>query len=304
MRRNIILGILGLSLSLISCQKEEVFTFNQEESGVYFLYTGGISSDGTEQFRDSVNLSFGVADLDMARITAETVAYILYGTPMTPLDKTPQNGTELFVNIPIHTLGKVKGYDRPIKVLVDNERTTAIKGEHYDIDLDTVKIKAGKSSTQLRVRVIRSADMLENIFQIAFKLEENEHFNLYFQEQKNINLYTSTGAQIDATRFMITASEIYTEPSYWRQFCLNNYFGTWSARKYVFVNNTLNWSDAEWIVGGRPISNVQQGRFSYGSSVVQRELQRLADAGIPMTEADGSYMQLSNYYLVDYSAYE
>ena len=43
----------------------------------------------------------------------------------------------------VRTMGKVADYDRPFKVVVDQEGTTAIEGKHYEVNLDTVVVPAG-----------------------------------------------------------------------------------------------------------------------------------------------------------------
>lgn len=48
----------------------------------------------------------------------------------------------------VRTMGKVADYDRPFKVVVDKEGSTAVEGEHYEIDLDTLVVRAGESSCE------------------------------------------------------------------------------------------------------------------------------------------------------------
>jgi hypothetical protein len=303
--RNILLSAGAALLLLSACEKEEIFTFDREESGIFFQYRSGFSSNGSETYNDTTAFSFAsLMAVDRAALTTEYLNYVLYGTPMTPIDNSQSNATDYLISLPIKAFGSVKDYDRPVKIVIDDERTTAVQNVHYEVDLDNVVISAGEGSTTLPVRILRTQDMLEQTFNIAFKLQDNEHFKIYFQTQKNTNIYTSTGRQVDVTRFLITASELYVEPSYWRLYCRTDYFGTWSARKYMFVNTTLGWSDADWTLAAFPISKVITGRFAYSSIVVRKALQKLADAGTPMRETDGSLMQLSSNYAVDYSAYE
>jgi hypothetical protein len=299
--KNTLLIFTAVLLLIMACDKNEIPLFNREETGVYFLYMSG---SATRPYDDSLNFSFAGGAVDRDAAMVEYTAYTQYGTPMTPIDNFTVNITEYVFSIPVQAMGKVKNYPRPVKVLIDEERTTATLGLHYEVDLDNVVIPAGESSARLNVKVFRTPDMLEREFTIAFALEENDHFQLYLQTQRSMNVYTRPGEEIKATRFIIAVSEIYTEPSYWMSFCRTNYFGTWSVRKYIFVNESLGWSHAEWLLAGFPISGVALGRFGYASSLVQNKLQRLADTGTPMREADGSLMQLAGIYLVDYSAYE
>ena len=49
-------------------------------------------------------------------------------------------------------MGNVTDYDRPFKVEIDKEMSTGIQGVHFDTNLDTLKIKAGKSNAYVRDR--------------------------------------------------------------------------------------------------------------------------------------------------------
>ncbi|MDR0765791.1 MAG: DUF4843 domain-containing protein [Odoribacteraceae bacterium] len=303
--------LLPLVLLLPVACAEEVNRFDREEAGVYFS-SGNRDSGGREYYQDSLSLSFGTLDVDMEAIYEEYFDFLDYGTPMTPLDHSMQNVTEHLVRVPVATLGHVKDYPRPVRVVIDEQRTTATRGTHYEVDLSGVIVPAGGSAATLDVHVLRAPDLKEREVTIAFKIEENEHFKIYFETRENTNLYTVRGTPVDATRFIIAANEFYTEPLYWNVFCAGmpeygvppDYFGTWTARKYAFVNSTLGWSDADWVTCMLPVSKIAMGRFGYASTIVQKKLQALADAGTPEREADGSFMQLAGAYLVDYSAYE
>jgi hypothetical protein len=307
MKQNILLSaVVGLFL-LTACEKEEVPVFDRDETGIYFLH-GGVATQGLgtvvwHSYSDSASYSFSAADLDMSAITTEYINYILYGTPMTPIDNSGLQAKDVLTSINIQAMGKMKDYDRPVKISID-EGTTAIRNVHYEVDLDNVVIPAGKGNTSLNVRLIRTPDLLEQAFTVKFKLEENEHFKLYLQTQRSTDVYTRAGREIEATRFSITFSEIYTEPGYWSSFCRTNYFGPWTARKYAFVNETMGWSSTDWVLAGFPISKVALGRFAYAAIVVRSALQKLADEGTPLRETNGSLVQLIGIYLVDYSAYE
>ena len=94
---------------------------------------------------------------------------------------------------------------------------------------------------------------------------------------------------------------MYSEPGYWTIFA-TSYLGTWSAKKYTIVNSICNLTNNDWRWAGS--GKVVLGRFSYFAIAVQSYLQEQADAGNPIREADGSFMQLGSNYTVDYSAYE
>ena len=102
---------------------------------------------------------------------------------------------------------------------------------------------------------------------------------------------------------MFSLSEMYTAPSYWNSFG-DDYFGSWTPRKYVIVNTACGLTAADWANAGYAGAKVSLGRFSFFAVAVQKYLQEQADAGEPVLDSDGSYMQLAPAYAVDYSQYE
>ena len=72
----------------------------------------------------------------------------------------------------------------------------------------------------------------------------------------------------------------------------------------MIVNQVCGLTPEDWSQAGIAGTKVQYGRFSFFASAVQRYLQEQADAGTPVLDVDGKYMQLAPAYLVDYSQYE
>lgn len=262
---------------LFSCSKQEIPVFTSDDHGVYFQYMSSYLYGSTiEYYSDSLTYSFTSASAD---------------------------ATSRVLSVLVRTMGKVTDYDRPIKVVIDEENTTAIEGVHYEENLDTLYIPAGESSVYARIKFLRAEDLLEKTVRLGLKLEANEYFGLYIDEYKNTNSYTTTGEMLDGTRFAFVVSETYTEPSYWGWFG-DDYFGAWTAKKYVTLNSVMEWTVSDWNRAGGSGAKVVLGRFSFAATRLQEYLQEQADAGVPVTEADGTYMQLPEPYQVDYSKYE
>ena len=271
----IYLVIFLLALS-VSCQKDEIMTFNLEDTGIYFQNGGQTRLYiNSESYYDSIDFSFGVASEDV---------------------------TDTIIYAKLKTMGKVKEYDRPVKMSIDAAYTTAEEGKHYTVDLSKAVIPAGSSSIEFPITLHRASDLMDNKVQLMLKLEDNEHFKIIFTEQKNTNVHADEGAQIMADRFKIIISEIYTQPGYWSVFG-NDYFGAWSVDKYKFINNYLNIPIEDWETkAGYSGSKIQLGRFPVYAYILCNALQEAADAGTPIMDGD-QYMQLGNNYQVDYSAY-
>ena len=260
-------------LLLGACQKNDIMLFDRDEAGIYFQYGGQTRLYiNSEAYYDTLSYSFSTA--------SDTV-------------------TEVILETRVRMMGKVKDYPRPVALSVDAEQTTAIEGVHYELNLDTVVIPAGESETMVGVKFLRAADLMGKRVQLVLKLEENEYFKIYFTEQNNTNVYYGAETKIMADRFRFTVSEIYTEPGYW-SFALDA-FGEWSIAKFRFVNTVCEIPVEDWNRGGYDDSKVQAGRFPIYALMVQNELQERADAGNPVLDDDGSFMQLGPNYQVDYS---
>ena len=103
--KNILL-VLALWVVAGACEKKEIPMFTTDDAGIYFQrVTSYIYGSTTENYGDSVAYSFV-----SAQATAKSV--VLSAT--------------------VRTMGKVADYDRPFKVVVDQEGTTAIEGKHYE----------------------------------------------------------------------------------------------------------------------------------------------------------------------------
>ena len=277
MKWKIILFVSSLTLVFCACEKQDISVFTTDDSGIYFqLVTSYIYNSTTEYYGDSVAYSFASAK-------ASVKSVVLSAT--------------------IRTMGKVVDYDRPFKVVVDQEGTTAIEGKHYEVNLDTVVVPAGKSTAYVRVRFFRTDDMMEKAVRLAIRLEDNEYFKCYFPEYKNTNAYSATGVMIHGDEFVFSLSEMYTEPWYWSMFG-DGFFGNWTPKKFLVVNSVCGLSAADWDNAGYAGAKIQYGRFNFFTTTVQKYLQEQADAGTPELDSDGSYMQLAPSYSVDYSRYE
>ena len=277
MKWKIILFVSSLTLVFCACEKQDISVFTTDDSGIYFQrVTSYIYNSTTEYYGDSVAYSFASAK-------ASVKSVVLSAT--------------------IRTMGKVVDYDRPFKVVVDQEGTTAIEGKHYEVNLDTVVVPAGKSTAYVRVRFFRTDDMMEKAVRLAIRLEDNEYFKCYFPEYKNTNAYSATGVMIHGDEFVFSLSGMYTEPWYWSMFG-DGFFGNWTPKKFLVVNSVCGLSAADWDNAGYAGAKIQYGRFNFFTTTVQKYLQEQADAGTPELDSDGSYMQLAPSYSVDYSRYE
>ena len=263
---------------LWSCDKKEIPVFASDDAGIYFQrLTNAVYGSTPEYYGDSTDFSF-------AGTNAYYTSHVLYA--------------------PVLTMGKVVDYDRPFKVFVDMEETTAVEGKDFEIELDSLVIKAGTSKAEVPVRIIRTETLLEKTLKIVLRLQENEHFKCYLETYKNTNLYTAKGEQISGVRYVFTFNEMYTQPNFWKNYAEKDYFGEWTAKKYQVVNQVCGLTPIDWQYANYYGYKMQSARLPFFARTVRIYLQEQADAGNPVTDSDGKYMQLAPNYEVDYSDYQ
>lgn len=278
MKLRIILFALISFPFLWSCDKKEIPVFASDDAGIYFQrLTNAVYGSTTEYYGDSTDFSF-------AGTNAYYTSHVLYA--------------------PVLTMGKVVDYDRPFKVVVDMEETTAVEGKDFEIELDSLVIKAGTSKAEVPVRIIRTETLLEKTLKIVLRLQENEHFKCYLETYKNTNLYTAKGEQISGVRYVFTFNEMYTQPNFWKNYAEKDYFGEWTAKKYQVVNQVCGLTPIDWQYANSYGYKMQSARLPFFARTVRIYLQEQADAGNPVTDSDGKYMQLAPNYEVDYSDYQ
>ena len=203
----------------------------------------------------------------------------------------------------VRTMGNVTDYDRPFKVEIDKEMSTGIQGVHFDTNLDTLKIKAGKSNAYVRITFYRTPDLLDSTLTVVLHLIENEHFNARIDEYKKTNQWNSSSENLDGTRYTFKFNEQYSEPTYWSWFG-EGFLGPWTPQKYIVVNSVMGWTVNDWSQAGQAGAKVSYGRLGFAAKAVRNYLQEQADNDTPVKDKDGSYMQLADGYTVDYSRYE
>ncbi len=281
MKRLLYYTLLLCAALFASCEEEGFKTFEGEVSGIYLQRDGTYEMDLefggklNQQYVDSISLSF-----------ASTSASV----------------TQTTVYVPVKTIGNVTDYDRPFIFRVNEELTNAQKGVHYDYDESTCVIKANTAATNIPVTIHRTSDLLTTSRHIVFELEPNEYFTTELSQYKSHSSWQVVSDTLCGTRFKVIFSEIYNRPSYWD--FAEATLGAWSVTKEQRINSLMGWSHRDWEQGGTSTSGVQYGRMSYAAKLLRKDLQAAADAGNPVLDEDGSYMQLAPGYEVDYSAYE
>lgn len=268
----------ALAATFTACQTEEIEVFTTDDALVYFQSISYTSSNGTEGYTTQTSYSFVGVDESRRDVTFRGE---------------------------VRMMGKVVDYDRHIAIEIDNERTTMVEGVDYEANFDTICVKAGQNSARVPVKFLRNPSFREGRDTLVLHLKANEHFGV-LEKYNPTNSYSGSSSdadKMDGTRYTFIIDELYTCPNGWYTLNASNYFGPWNVTKFIFINTTLGFvlSDWTWINGAG--SKITAGRMPYYALHLQKELQARADAGDPVYDEDGSFMQLGENYRVDYSAY-
>jgi hypothetical protein len=174
-----------------SCKKEMM---NYEGSeGVYFAVQRASTSTGS----DANGPYFNFTNLEFSKVKPD----------------------ETTVNIKVAITGPLKAYDRPFRVEVNPDSTTARLGVHYKAVAPEVIIPANQTFAYVPVNLLRTPEMKTQIITLGLKLVPNQHFQLSFPEFDAIPGRTSfEGAvlqEFDASLHTIRINDFIVKPAIW-----------------------------------------------------------------------------------------
>jgi len=201
--------LLALVLPSVSCKKEMMQYEGME--GVYFAVQSGPSyaAPASWPYRPYTNIEFV---------------------------KYPNSVTEEAVNIKVMITGPMKDYDRPFKVEINPDSTTAQVNVHYLPFPGTFIIPANSIFGYIPVTVKRTPDLLVENKKIGLRLVANEHFGLAFPDWKAISGLGATSLGNDtafnATLHTINVNDLMVQPVIWRGSVVvgtNRETGSWGA---------------------------------------------------------------------------
>ncbi|SMO56302.1 DUF4843 domain-containing protein [Solitalea koreensis] len=179
--------------SLISCEKD-LMTY-EGESNVYFEEAGGAMD--VRLAKDSTGFSFA-----------------------------PIINKDSVVKVVISTVGTPVNYDREYKMEIDPS-STAVLGTHFEFPADQkFVIKKNAIHDTVRVRLIRTPDMLDKELNIIFNLVPNENFNTLFKQRLN-----SQNKPVSCITKKLMVTDGLLKPRNWSI----NYFGNFTKTKMFLV---------------------------------------------------------------------
>lgn len=273
-----------MSLLLFSCKEDEIDTYDVgAKRQVYFtrisrMYT---QASGTiilkREYTDSMLMSFVEAKDNVMSLPGE---------------------------FPITVMGPLS--DKPVKLKfkINEELTTGVEGEDFEINLDTIYIQPNETKATLRFKALRTPKLLKKSACLAIDLIETEEYDV-MEKYNNTDIWNDFTKVLSGKTFRIFYSDIMTQPDYWNTVNGTKYFAKWTLPKFKLLNSIMDWSYGDWAngVAGTTGSKISLGVMGYAAFQMQTYLQAQADSGNPVMDEDGTYMQLGTQYTVDYSDY-
>lgn len=234
--KKLIYSLLSVTLLWTGCSKEEIDYYSGEES-IYFAQQWGVV-----HFKDDY-LTLG-----------GTMRNCLQPSSKIPFGEMIVNDSLL--NLTIQTSGYSKDYDRPFKVEVVTDSTTAIEGTEFELLDHEAVIAAGEVRTQVRMIFHKTPRMNDENLQVQVRLVPGEHFTLPFDDKGLGNMpvihsgssyYTEYGGNFNPSIHNIFINNFLVEPQRWN----DHNMGIWSQKKYRllldYTGEMLGWTVADWI---------------------------------------------------------
>lgn len=133
---------------LSSCEEGNLADTNNWKTGLYFQ-------------KDSITYSFGV---------------------------TPIEVTEYTLKVPLRVMGNKSSEQRAFEIKINNDKTTAEKSVHYDLD-NAFTVEKDSINAYLNLKIKRSALEGNNNYRVAINLVENQNFAPVNEKYKSIVIY-------------------------------------------------------------------------------------------------------------------
>lgn len=270
-------------IAVIGCSKNEVIMYDDAEKDGIFIQ----QRTGTSYNSSGIITSSTYSD-------SSTISLVNYAA----------DRKEFTLSVPIQIMGKVSNVDRTVAFKINKELTTAIEGEDFQINYDTLRVLAGANKATLRIKIIRTPKLQKKEVCIAVELVENENFKIYFKTFKSNNPVVSTSVDLSAVVFKFKVSDMPKEPYPDWIFYGKGLYGKWTVNKFNLINSTMGWTSAGWDKFGDPGPYPNYGKINISVIIIREIVQKAADSGTPILDDDGTYMQFPEPNNIDYSKYE
>lgn len=201
-------------------------------------------------------------------------------------------GNEVSYGLNVMITGDAKDYDRPYRVGVVADKTTAKAGVDFVLPEGGV-IKAGQISDSLYVKLIKNDKLQDTEVTLCVQVLPNEHFSTDFSqfghEGRDYNVF-------DPRVYNLTFTSMMSKPYWWESYSESNpvengNLGYFTAKKITLINELYSLTYADWLdsdEGGTGAINTTRIKVIYKKFA--RYLIEQYKNRTPVQEADGRLM--------------
>jgi hypothetical protein len=201
-------------------------------------------------------------------------------------------GSEVEFGFNVMVTGEPKDYDRPYRVGVVADSTTAVAGTDFILPEGGV-IKAGEVSDSLYVKLLKNDKLQETSVRLYIQVLPNEHFSTNFSQ------FAHDGREynvFDPRVYDLTFTSMMTKPYWWESYSTSNpvengNLGYFTAKKITLINELYSLTYADWLKtdeGGTGAINLTRVKVIYKKFA--RYLIEQYKNRTPVQEADGRLM--------------
>lgn len=206
---------------------------------------------------------------------------------------------EITVQLKVTVTGPVKDYDRPFRVRVLADSTTAQFGVHYKNIPEQLVVKANEFTAYIPITLLRATDLLTDEKKLTLQLIENESFKLAFPEWDAIPGFSASTAPIpaafDASKHTVNINDFMVQPGVWigsiqagnRE---SGQWGAFSKKKIELMCSIMNLTYADF-ASTATMPSVLSGLLA---SECAKYLIQKFNEGNPILEEDGRLMFIGN----------
>ncbi|MDR2413570.1 MAG: DUF4843 domain-containing protein [Odoribacteraceae bacterium] len=166
-------------------------------------------------------ISFEWGETDYARVVGPASWTLGTDSLLYTFSTKPADLAEFVVEAEVLLVGKLSDRDRAVIISIDPERTTAIKGTHYDIP-ESVVIPAGEAVAALPIALRRTADLQAAPVTLRLEIDDAGDLGPGPNEWRSLS---------------ITWNDMISRPLNWD--VLLEFFGDYSNVKFRFIISTL-----------------------------------------------------------------
>ena len=264
------LFLIIILFSAFSCSKTELIDYQGKE-GIYF-------------YVQRMPIS-GYGDTTMWSANASTSI---------EFTKIPVADTVLKLRVRI--TGNIKDYDRPIKVIVNKDSTSALENTNFEMMQENHMVKAGLHYCDIPVKIKRADNLQSATLRLTLQLLENEHFRLAFEKlfsfpgimamPKEDEGHDPAFHHIYMNYFLVRPSEWVPKFDYQAGVAEGGLLGQFSEKKFKLISQVCNVTYDEF-TSPLEMPNI---RVQVISQQMRAYLINQFNSGNPVLEDDGRLM--------------